>query len=62
MAMILVTHDLTVARYFADEVLVLKDGELIEKARAEDFFRSPENEYSQLLIETMHHDSSHLHY
>jgi microcin C transport system ATP-binding protein len=62
MAMILVTHDLAVARYFADEVLVLRNGALVEKARAEDFFKNPENEYSRLLIETMHHYTSHVRY
>lgn len=60
MAMILVTHDLAVAHHFADEVAVLQDGALIEKARVEDFFRSPQHQYSQLLLNAINQRTRYL--
>lgn len=49
-ACVLVTHDLGVVRVLADEILVLKAGELVEYGRAEDFFREPRHDYSKSLL------------
>lgn len=51
MAMILVTHDIGVARLYADDVAVLQDGTLVEQAPADLLFRSPQHPYSRQLIE-----------
>ncbi len=53
MTMILVTHDLAFARHFADEVAVMHDGALIENASVEEFFRTPQHPYSQLLLKAL---------
>jgi ABC-type microcin C transport system duplicated ATPase subunit YejF len=47
---ILVTHDLTVARVLADEVLVLRQGVVVERSPASTFFAEPSEEYSRGLL------------
>jgi peptide/nickel transport system ATP-binding protein len=49
-AMVFVTHDLGVVRAICDTVLVLKDGNAVEYASADAFFRHPEHPYSQELL------------
>ena len=49
-ACILVTHDLSVVRVLADEILVLRHGELVEHCPAGDFFREPSHAYSTSLL------------
>ncbi|HZV72189.1 MAG TPA: ATP-binding cassette domain-containing protein [Conexibacter sp.] len=51
-ACLLVTHDLGVARVLADDVLVLRDGEMVELAPADDFFAGPSTPYAQELLRT----------
>ena len=50
-ALIVVTHDLGVVRVLADEVAVLRAGELVEHAPAERFFAAPEHEHARALLE-----------
>jgi ABC-type dipeptide/oligopeptide/nickel transport system ATPase subunit len=49
-ACILVTHDLTVVRVLADDVLVLRDGESEEYGRADAFFVTPASQYAARLL------------
>jgi ABC-type glutathione transport system ATPase component len=49
-ACVLVTHDLSVVRVLADDVLVLRNGHVVEYADAESFFEQPRHEYSQSLL------------
>ncbi len=53
MAMILVTHDLELAQLYADDIAVLRNGQIIEYRTTDDFFSSPQHTYSNLLIEAM---------
>ncbi|MEO8167653.1 MAG: ABC transporter ATP-binding protein [bacterium] len=53
MTMIVITHDLEVAKKYADEVAVLLDGQLVEIADCSTFFRGPRHPYSQSLIEAL---------
>ncbi|MFC0674650.1 ABC transporter ATP-binding protein [Brachybacterium hainanense] len=48
-----ITHDLLSARMLADEVLVLHEGRLVEKGRAIDVIRDPEDEYTRRLLEAI---------
>lgn len=50
MAMILVTHDIGIARLYADDIAVLKDGAIIERAQADTLFHYPQHPYSRQLI------------
>jgi ABC-type dipeptide/oligopeptide/nickel transport system ATPase subunit len=51
-AVVLITHDLGVARVLADEILVLRQGEQIELSPADRFFARPAAAYSRELLQT----------
>jgi microcin C transport system ATP-binding protein len=50
MALLLITHDLTVVEKMADDVCVMKDGEIVEAKPARDLFAHPEHSYTQMLL------------
>jgi len=52
-ACLLVTHDLSVVRTLADEVLVLRGGRVVEHGVADGFFAGPKHEYSRALLESV---------
>ncbi len=45
-----VTHDLSSARYFADEILVMYAGHIVEKADSEELVQNAKHPYTQLLL------------
>lgn len=47
---ILITHDFSVARQFGGEILVMKDGEIIEKNEMTKIMNNPQHEYVKELI------------
>jgi oligopeptide/dipeptide ABC transporter ATP-binding protein len=51
LTILLVTHDLEIARRYADEVAVLYAGRIREIGPAADFFRTPLHPYSQALVQ-----------
>jgi ABC-type dipeptide/oligopeptide/nickel transport system ATPase component len=53
MAMIIITHDLDVARKYADHVAVMVNGQIVETADCEQFFRGPKHPYSQSLLKAV---------
>jgi peptide/nickel transport system ATP-binding protein len=50
LAILYITHDIASARYFADEILVMHRGEIVERGPAEQLVQNPTDEYTQLLI------------
>jgi peptide/nickel transport system ATP-binding protein len=50
LAMLYITHDIASARYFADEILVMYAGEIVERGPAEEVTQSPAHPYTQLLV------------
>ncbi|WP_447914091.1 ABC transporter ATP-binding protein [Microbacterium phyllosphaerae] len=50
LAVLLVTHDLGVMSAIADEVAVMKNGQIVERAERETLFRSPQHEYTRTLL------------
>ncbi len=50
MAVILITHDLTVVRQFADHVYVMQHGEVRESGPTEDIFTNPQHPYTKRLL------------
>ena len=50
LAMLYITHDIASARYFADEVLVMYAGQIVERGPAEELTQSPAHPYTQLLV------------
>ena len=54
--MMLITHDLEVARSYGDRVIVLYSGRIVESAPRDKFFENPLHPYSRLLLDTMWKD------
>ncbi|MCP4382594.1 MAG: ABC transporter ATP-binding protein [Hyphomicrobiales bacterium] len=52
MAIILITHDLTVVRNTADRVCVMRYGEIVERGDTEQIFTDPQHPYTKHLIES----------
>lgn len=50
LAVLLVTHDLGVMSAIADEVAVMKNGRIVERADRETLFRAPQHEYTRTLL------------
>lgn len=49
-AFLYVTHDIASARYFADDILVMYAGHIVEKADSEELIQNPKHPYTQLLL------------
>ena len=52
-AILFISHDLGVVREFADRVVVLKDGKILESALSEKLFNAPQHSYTRFLIESL---------
>jgi peptide/nickel transport system ATP-binding protein len=50
LAYVFISHDLAVVRFMADEVLVMKDGEVVEQADVEQILDAPREEYTRRLL------------
>ncbi|HEU4839155.1 MAG TPA: ABC transporter ATP-binding protein [Micavibrio sp.] len=50
MALLIITHDLSIVEKFADHVCVMKNGEIVEQAPAAQLFAGPEHDYSKMLL------------
>ncbi|MBM2840953.1 MAG: peptide transporter ATP-binding protein [Bacteroidetes bacterium] len=53
MSLILITHDLDVARSYGNRIIVMYGGRIIESADRNAFFEKPLHPYSRLLLESM---------
>ena len=52
-AMIVVSHDLSVIRMLTDRTLVMKDGRIVESGLTDQILQDPQHEYSQLLVSSL---------
>lgn len=52
MTLIFITHDLSLVKEIADDIAVMKEGELIEYASKEQLFNAPQHPYTRFLLET----------
>jgi len=50
---IFISHDLAVVRFMADEVLVMKDGEVVEQAGVEQILEQPQQAYTRRLLDAI---------
>jgi microcin C transport system ATP-binding protein len=50
LAYMFISHDLRVVRALADEVIVLKDGKVMEQGQAEQIFEQPQHPYTKALM------------
>ncbi len=53
MSLLLITHDLSVVKAFADRVCVMYAGQVVEQAKVGDFFSNVKHPYSQLLLNAL---------
>ena len=49
-SIIYITHDLTTAYYSADNIIIMKKGEIVETGSVDNVLRDPQHEYTQNLI------------
>ncbi len=52
---IFISHDLSVVRYMADRIVVMKNGRIVETGDADRIFTNPQNAYTSSLIEAIPH-------
>ncbi|MGK0674050.1 MAG: dipeptide ABC transporter ATP-binding protein [Halothiobacillaceae bacterium] len=52
MAVLMITHDLPLVRRFAEQVVVMRQGEVVEQGRVEEVFSKPRHDYTRLLLES----------
>lgn len=52
MAMVLVTHNFGVVADLCDRVIVMQDGELVERNEVEELFEDPQHPYTKMLLDS----------
>lgn len=50
LSMIFITHNLSLARYFCDQIAIMYQGEVVEKGDTESIFLHPQHPYTQRLL------------
>jgi peptide/nickel transport system ATP-binding protein len=50
MSYLFISHDLSVVRYMADQVMVMQQGRVVEMADADTLFREPQHAYTRTLL------------
>ena len=49
-ALLLISHDLSVVRYLCSRVLVMQSGSIVEQGKTEEVFAHPQHAYTRLLL------------
>ncbi|WP_460575800.1 ABC transporter ATP-binding protein [Hymenobacter coalescens] len=52
-----ITHDLSVARFMSDRLLVMNAGQIVEQGNAADIYANPQHEYTQRLLSAIPKDT-----
>jgi peptide/nickel transport system ATP-binding protein len=52
-ALLLISHDLSVVRYLCSRVLVMQAGQVVEQGRTDEVFSNPQHPYTKLLIQSV---------
>ena len=53
MAILFITHDLSIVRHFADHVAVMRYGEVVESGRTLEVFDNPRHDYTRMLLDAI---------
>jgi len=57
MALLLITHDLSIVEKMADRVCVMKNGDLVEQEKTETLFAAPRHDYTKMLLAARPHSN-----
>ncbi|MBD1557676.1 ABC transporter ATP-binding protein [Vibrio sp. S9_S30] len=57
MAILFITHDLGVVKHFADRVIVMCQGDVVEEGQTAELFKNPTEDYTKMLINSIPHGS-----
>ena len=52
-SIIIVTHNLGVAAYMSDRIIVMKDGDVVEEGIPKEILNFPQSEYTKLLLDSV---------
>jgi peptide/nickel transport system ATP-binding protein len=50
---IIITHDISIVDYFADEIIVMKNGKSLENGKTKDVLNNPQNDYTKALLSSV---------
>ena len=50
LTIICISHDLKILKHFADEILIMFRGSIVESGTAVDIFSNPKNDYTKFLL------------
>jgi peptide/nickel transport system ATP-binding protein len=50
---IFISHDLAVVKYMADQVMVMREGAVVELADSDELYRNPQHPYTRTLLNAM---------
>ena len=53
MSYLFISHDLAVVKYISDFILVMQDGNVVERANSDEIYRRPQHPYTQQLLAAM---------
>jgi putative phosphonate transport system ATP-binding protein len=53
LAVVIVTHDLAVARLLADRMMVMQQGRIVESGLTDQVLDDPQHPYTQLLVSSV---------
>lgn len=53
LALCVVTHNLDVLRYLCDDIVIMREGEIVEAASADDLFTRPQDDYTRMLLDAV---------
>jgi peptide/nickel transport system ATP-binding protein len=53
LAMLFITHDLRVAAHVCEEIIVMRNGAIVERGATADIFASPQHEYTRALLDSV---------
>lgn len=52
MAILLITHDLSLVKHYADNIFIMQKGQVIEQGTTREVFHQPRHEYTKMLLDS----------